>query len=224
MEKQEKKSKKEIWKEISLDFRSLCRELRLWWLPGRGNSESEKKIRKKKVGMFYYAKKNFFSEKRLWGKTMSGIVAYVDETGEHGLIVLLHPKKMQWSSDKLSVRLPRDSRGKERTRLILEAAAMQAKKAEAAEYCATYAFDGIKAGEAFLPSMEEWEKAIGPNISLLNEKWRSIKGKDLLEKGAYWSSSQFLFNLSFALIFGDDDWDLALKDNNDVYVCPVIAF
>ena len=88
MEKQEKKSKKEIWKEISRDFWALCHELRLWWFSRRESSELEKKIQKKKIGMFYYAQDKSFSEELIPNKTVSGVVYHVDKTGEHGLVVM----------------------------------------------------------------------------------------------------------------------------------------
>ena len=86
MKKQEKSSKKEIWKEIALDFWSLCQ----WCFSGGMNPAPKEKIQKKKIGMFYYAEDKSFSEELIPNKTVSGVVYHVDETGEHGLVVLLH--------------------------------------------------------------------------------------------------------------------------------------
>ena len=175
MEKQEKKSKKEIWKEISRDFWALCHELRLLWFSRRESSELEKKIQKKKIGMFYYAQDKSFSEELVPNKTVSGVVFHVDETGEHGLVVLLHQEELPWLSDYLSVGIPKGLNGKGNTRLILEFARNKGLKAKAAEYCANYAYDGVKAGEAFLPSIKEL-KYLYKNKELISEKLALIKG------------------------------------------------
>ena len=215
MEKQKKKSKKEIWKEISLDFWALCRELRLWWFPSKvetdqtdeserkllkkevdGTAKSEEKpfpkevkVQKKKVGMFYYAEDKSFSEELILNKTVSGVVYHVDEIGEHGLVVLLHQEVLRWLSDYLSVAIPDGLNGKENTRLILEFARNRGLKAEAAEYCVNYAYDGVKAGEAFFPSIDEL-KCLYKNKELINDKLAMIKGADLLDEWYYWSSSE----------------------------------
>ena len=215
MKKQKKKSKKEIWKEISLDFWALCRELRLWWFSKKvvfdqtdesereslkkevdGTAKSEEKpflketeVQKKKVGMFYYAEDKSFSEELIPNKTVSGVVYHVDETGEHGLVVLLHQEVLRWLSDYLSVAIPDGLNGKENTRLILEFARNRGLKAEAAEYCVNYAYDGVKAGEAFFPSIDEL-KCLYKNKELINDKLAMIKGADLLDEWYYWSSSE----------------------------------
>ena len=222
MEKQEKKSKKEIWKEISRDFWALCHELRLLWFSRRESSELEKKIQKKKVGMFYYAEDKSFSEELIPNKTVSGVVYHVDETGEHGLVVLLHQLELQWLDQCLIVGIPKGLNGKESTRLILEFARNRGLKAEAAEYCANYTYDGVKAGEAFLPSIDEL-KYLYENRELINEKLALIKGADLLLRGYYLSSSEYSNGYAWLLYFGDGDVNGYGKGNYG-YVRPVLAF
>ena len=222
MEKQEKKSKKEIWKEISRDFWALCHELRLLWFSRRESSELEKKIQKKKVGMFYYAEDRSFSEELIPNKTVSGVVFHVDETGEHGLVVLLHQEELPWLSDYLSVGIPKGLNGKGNTRLILEFARNKGLKAKAAEYCANYAYDGVKAGEAFLPSIKEL-KYLYKNKELISEKLALIKGADLLLRGYYLSSSEYSNGYAWLLYFGDGDVNGYGKGNYG-YVRPVLAF
>ena len=253
MEKQEKKSKKEIWKEISLDFWALCRELRLWWFPSKvevdqtdeseretlkkevdgtevdGTAKSEEKpfpkevkVQKKKVGMFYYAEDKSFSEELIPNKTVSGVVYHVDETGEHGLVVLLHQKELPWLSLCLCVGLSDELNGKENTCLILEFAEKLGLSADAAEYCVNYAYDGVNAGEAFLPSINEL-KYLYENRELINEKLALIKGADLLLRRYYLSSSEYSNGYAWLLYFGDGDVNGYGKGNYG-YVCPVVAF
>ena len=139
-------------------------------------------------GMYYYSD-GTISADVIQGKQISGVVGWVDESGRHGLVLGLREAKLPWSSDYLVVNLPKNADGKENTRLILEAAHQQNKKAEAAEWCAAYAFDGIHAGEAFLPGKAELVKifksfdAIQNALEKINQPW-------LEEDDWYWSSSE----------------------------------
>lgn len=218
MKKQEKSSKKEIWKEIALDFWSLCQ----WCFSGGMNPAPKEKIQKKKIGMFYYAEDKSFSEELIPNKTVSGVVYHVDETGEHGLVVLLHQAWLPWLSDYLYVGIPQKGYGKENTRLILEFAQRQGLKAEAAEYCANYAYDGVKVGEAFLPSIEEL-KCLYVNKRLVNQKLALICGADLFRDWYYWSSSEYSDYSVWSLSFRDGYVETRNKHYN-TYVRPVVAF
>ena len=224
MEKQEKKSKKEIWKEISRDFWALCRELRLLWFSGEMNPAPKDEIQKKKIGMFYYAQDKSFSEELIPNKTVSGVVYHVDKTGEHGLVVLLHQVQLPWSSDELYVFKTNKLNGKKNTRYILKTAKRLGQKAEAAEYCANYAYDSVNAGEAFLPSIDELEY-LYKNKRLVNEKLALIDGADLLDGWYYWSSSESSYYYAWVQHF-DDGYIYAngSKDNYNYYVRPVLAF
>ncbi len=81
-----------------------------------------------KVGMFYYNEDKTFSKRLVAGKQVSGVVVFVDESGQHGLIDLLRQKILPWSSDGLFVALPEELSGKENTRLIIEAANKKVKE------------------------------------------------------------------------------------------------
>ena len=172
--------------------------------------------------MFYYAEDKSFSEKLIPNKTVSGVVFHVDESGEHGLVVLLHQKVLRWLSGYLSVAIPDGLNGKENTRLILEFARNRGLKAEAAEYCANYAYNGVKAGEAFLPSIEEL-KYLYKNKRLVNEKLALIDGTELFKDRYYWSSSENSYTYAWRLCFGNGRVDY--DDKGCVaYVCPVVDF
>lgn len=177
-----------------------------------------------KVNMFYYAEDKTFSERLLPYKQVSGVVGDVDETGHHGLISLLHYKVLPWTSDELFVGLPDGLSGKENTRLILEKAASQQQKAEAAAYCATYAFDGVKAGDAFLASYSEMSR-ICRNYLSINKSLRQINDADIfIVCRAYWTSSEKqaekAMSASMPGIVSNDVIGKWAK----LYVCPVVAF
>ena len=139
-------------------------------------------------GMYYHSDGTISAEV-LSEKQISGVVGWVDRTGRHGLVLGLRETKLPWSSDHLNVRYPdRDTIGRENTRLILKAAQKYEKKAEAAEWCAAYAFDGLRAGEAFLPGRDEWLR-IFRNFGAVQEALGKIN-RPLLKDDWYWSSSQ----------------------------------
>ena len=78
--------------------------------------------------------------------------------------------------------------GKEATRKILEISRKKRQEAEAAQWCYDYAEDGVKQGEAFLPSLTELEKLFA-NKAAINASLNAL-GVALLE-GWYWSSTEY---------------------------------
>ena len=153
---------------------------------------SKKFVTPKKVepGMFYYADGLIFPE-LIKDNQVSAIVGCVDK--RCGLALGLRETELPWSSDWLYVDMSSGLSGKEATSLILKTAKERQKKAEAAEWCAEYAFDGIEAGTGFMPSKEELKHIFG-NLKKLRESFAllnsgGLSGNCLLEEGFYWSSS-----------------------------------
>ncbi len=154
---------------------------------------SKKFAAPKKVvpGMFYYADGLIFPE-LIKDNQVSAIVGCVDRN--HGLALGLREAVLPWSSDWLYVDIPTKLSGKEATSLILKAAKKVRKNAEAAEWCAEYTFDGIKAGTGFMPSKEELKhifgnrKTLRESFALLNSG--GLSGNCLQENAFYWSSSE----------------------------------
>ena len=154
---------------------------------------SKKFVTPKKVvpGMFYYADGLIFPE-LIKGNWVSAIVGCVDRN--HGLALGLRETELPWSSDWLYVDMSSGLSGKEATALILKTAKEKQENAEAAEWCAEYTFDGIKAGTGFLPSKEELKhifgnrKTLRESFALLNSGGLSVDS--LQEDAFYWSSSE----------------------------------
>ena len=154
---------------------------------------SKKFVTPKKVvpGMFYYADGLIFPE-LIKDNQVSAIVGCVDK--RRGFALGLRETVLPWSSDWLYVDIPTRLSGKEATALILKAAQKVRKNAEAAEWCAEYAFDGIKAGTGFMPSKEELKRIFGnrkklrESFALLNSG--GLSGNCLQEDAFYWSSSE----------------------------------
>ena len=154
---------------------------------------SKKFVTPKKIapGMFYYADGLIFPE-LIKDSQVSAIVGCVDRN--HGLALGLRETVLPWSSDWLYVDMSSGLSGKEATSLILKTAKEKHKNAEAAEWCAEYAFDGIKAGTGFLPNKEELKHIFGnrkklrESFALLNSG--GLSGNCLLDEAFYWSSSE----------------------------------
>ena len=140
-------------------------------------------------GMYYYSDRTISAEV-IPEKQISGVVGWVDESGRHGLVLGLQEAELPWSSVYLKPGTFKKS-GKENTRLILEAARRQNKKAAAAEWCAAYAFDGVRVGEAFLPSKDELVK-IFRNFGAIQKALEKISSCLLKEDYWYWSSEEFI--------------------------------
>ena len=154
---------------------------------------SKKFVTPKKVepGMFYYADSLIFPE-LIKDNQVSAIVGCVDRN--HGLALGLRETVLPWSSDWLYVDMSSGLSGKEATSLILKTAKEKQENAEAAEWCAEYAFDGIKAGTGFMPSKEELKhifgnrKTLRESFALLNSG--GLSGNCLQEDAFYWCSSE----------------------------------
>ena len=149
---------------------------------------SKKFVTPKKVvpGMFYYADGLIFPE-LIKDNQISAVVGCVDK--RCGLAIGLRETVLPWSSDWLYVDIPTKLSGKEATALILKAAQKVRKNAEAAEWCAEYAFDGIEAGTGFMPSKEELKRVFANRIKL-REALVQLDADGVQEACMYLSSSE----------------------------------
>ena len=172
-------------------------------------------------GMYYYSDRTISAEV-IPEKQISGVVGWVDESGRHGLVLGLQEAELPWSSVYLKPGTFKKS-GKENTRLILEAARRQNKKAAAAEWCAAYAFDGVRVGEAFLPSKDELVK-IFRNLDSVQEALEEIKQPQLEEYDWYRSSSEYYTSGNAWVVRPSDGYMDDYGKDNDYRVRCVLAF
>lgn len=136
-------------------------------------------------GMYIYADGLIYPE-IIEGRQVMAIVGSVD--GSDVLAVCLQEACLPWSSDWLEAKATQKmTGGKEATRKILEISRKKRQEAEAAQWCYDYAEDGVKQGEAFLPSLTELEKLFA-NKAAINASLNAL-GVALLE-GWYWSSTE----------------------------------
>ena len=152
---------------------------------------SKKFVTPKKIepGMFYYADGLIFPE-LIKDNQVSAIVGCVEKN--HGLALGLREAMLPWSSDWLYIKVLlglSELSGKEATSLILKTAKEKHKNAEAAEWCAEYAFDGIEAGTGFMPSKEELKRVFANRIKLC-EALVQLDADGVQEACLYLSSSE----------------------------------
>jgi len=185
---------------------------------------SKKFVTPKKVepGMFYYADGLIFPE-LIKDNQVSAIVGCVDK--RCGLALGLRETELPWSSDWLYVDMSCRLSGEEATALILKTAKEKHKKAEAAEWCTKYAFDGIKAGTGFLPGKDELKRIFG-NRKKLRESFAlltsgGLSGNCLQEDAFYWSSSEGGSSYAWYVRPSDGNVLSNLKDASDRVRCVV---
>ena len=180
---------------------------------------SKKFVTPKKVepGMFYYADSLIFPE-LIKDNQVSAVVGCVDK--RRGLAIGLRETVLPWSSDWLYVDMSSGLSGKEATSLILKTAKEKHENAEAAEWCAEYAFDGIEAGTGFMPSKEELKRIFGnqkklrQSFALLNSG--GLSGNCLQEDAFYWSSSEYDYYSGYgAWVVRPSDGGMYSNDKSD---------
>ena len=171
-------------------------------------------------GMYYYSD-GTTSADILSDKQISGVIGWVDDGGQHGLVLGLQETKLSWSSYLLATNLF-DGDGKENTRLIMEIVQKNSKTAEAAEWCAAYAFDGVKSGEAFLPSCDELVK-IFRNFDAVQNALKRINKPLLEENKRYWSSSEHSYsNYAWSVRPSEGVMNTCFKKCNDLVRCILV--
>lgn len=169
-------------------------------------------------GMYIYADGLIYPE-IIEGRQVMAIVGSVD--GSDVLAVCLQEVCLPWSSDWLEAKATQKmTGGKEATRKILEISRKKRQEAEAAQWCYDYAEDGVKQGEAFLPSLTELEKLFA-NKAAINASLNAL-GVALLE-GWYWSSTEYDNYNAWILRMSDGTRDWYGKDYHSYYVRAVLA-
>lgn len=168
-------------------------------------------------GMYIYADGLIYPE-IIEGRQVMAIVGSVD--GSDVLAVCLQEACLPWSSDWLEAKATQKmTGGKEATRKILEISRKKRQEAEAAQWCCDYAEDGVKQGEAFLPSLTELEKLFA-NKAAINASLNAL-GVALLE--GWWSSTEFSNFSAWRLDMSDGFRYAYFKNLNSHYVRPVLA-
>ena len=157
------------------------------------------------------------------GKTAIGVV-FVVFSSTSRLAVALDEKELEWGgSGKEIGSAAQGTSGKSNTAAILAYGKANNISYPAAEYCNTYSTAGTKAGDWFLPSLEEL-KILSNNFSEINNSLK-VLGKAMREAtdGYYWSSSESTYSTARRLVPSSGGTDYTSKDTR-FRVRPVLAF
>ena len=117
------------------------------------------------------------------------------------LAVALDEKSLEWGGYNKEIgSAARGTSGKSNTAAILAYGKANNISYPAAEYCNKYSTSGTKAGDWFLPSLEEL-KLLSNNFSEINNSLKVLgKVMDDTESGYYWSSSEGTNNYARRLV------------------------
>ena len=171
-------------------------------------------------GDFLFADKSC-SVVLLSGRNPIGIVF----SSENRLAVALNERKLAWGGYGKEIgSAAQGTSGKSNTAAILAYGKANNISYPAAEYCNSYSTSGTKAGDWFLPSIEEL-KLLSNNFSGINSALK-ILGKPTIteaEDGYYWSSSEG--SSGYARILVPSSGVTRSYGKNSTYnVRPVLAF
>ena len=140
------------------------------------------------------------------------------------LAVALDEKSLEWGGYNKEIgSAARGTSGKSNTAAILAYGKANNISYPAAEYCNTYSTAGTKAGDWFLPSLEEL-KLLSNNFSEINNSLKVLgKVMDDTESGYYWSSSENSNGSARRLVPSSGGTNVYSK-NKTYNVRPVLAF
>ena len=178
-------------------------------------------------GMFVYTD-GLISQKLIEGRQIKAVVGYVD--GSDVLAVCLRENGLSWSRVWLEVKATQTmTDGRDATHEIVEISRKKCQEAQAAKWCNNYAQDGVKQGEAFLPSIGELKKLFA-NITAINASLKELR--KVSEAGAvcfnfcdndwYWSSTEYGDCYAWLLRM-TDGYSCGSSKRFANYVRPVIA-
>ncbi len=152
------------------------------------------------------------------------VIGVVFDAGNR-LAVALDEKRLGWGGYNEEIgSAARGTSGKSNTAAILAYGKANNISYPAAEYCNTYSTAGTKAGDWFLPSLEEL-KLLSNNFFGINRAL-TVLGKPTLpeaEDGYYWSSSEYLKDVARRLVPSSGATDYYAKIIS-YRVRPVLAF
>lgn len=172
-------------------------------------------------GMFVYVD-GLISSEIIEGRQIKAIVGSVD--GSDVLAVCLQEACLPWSSDWLEAKETQTmTDGRDATHEILELSRKKRQNAQAAQWCYNYAQNGVKQGEAFLPSLTELKKLFvnKAKINVSLEMLRKVLGVDLFNDW-YWSSTEYGKCYAWLLRM-TDGYSCGSSKRFANYVRPVIA-
>ena len=145
-----------------------------------------------KVGWYAFAGGKFSPDPDSY-PNCQGVVGWVNPDksapkGQRGLIVTRDQREKQWSRKDCKTYVRDQHDGKANTEKLIAYGKAHGISFPAAEWCNTYCWNGVKAGEGFLPALTQLERIIA-NRGIVNPALQKIGG--IILDGWIWSSSEY---------------------------------
>ena len=178
-----------------------------------------------KVGWYAFAGGKFSPDPDSY-PNCQGVVGWVNPDksapkGQRGLIVTRDQREKQWSRKDCKTYVRDQHDGKANTEMLIAYGKAHGISFPAAEWCNTYCWNGVKAGEGFLPALTQLERIIA-NRGIVNPALERIDGVKL--GGWIWSSSEYSPSHAWDVLADNGAVDYSCKYHLYHYVRCVLAF
>ena len=155
-----------------------------------------------------------------------GVVGWVNPDksapkGQRGLIVTRDQREKQWSRKDCKTYVRDQHDGKANTEKLIAYGKAHGISFPAAEWCNTYCWNGVKAGEGFLPALTQLERIIA-NRGIVNPALQKIGG--IILDGWIWSSCEYDGSGARDVLADNGAVDYSCKYHLYHYVRCVLAF
>lgn len=156
------------------------------------------------------------------GIKATGIVAWKNPDlaapiAQRGLVLGLNRKRVAWSDTRELTGIKDLDDGWGNTQRLIKIGKEKDWTFHAAEWCANYAKDGVKPGEAFLPAKEQWEK-IALNTEVIAKSLEEL-GSNIKLRGYLTTSSEESINYVWYVDINDQDTVAFFKTSVNYVMC-----
>ena len=188
-------------------------------------ADLEEDVSDVKVGWYAFAGGKFSPVSDTY-PNCQGVVGWVNPDknapqGQRGLIVTPDEVQKAWSDKDCETNIKDEYDGKENTEMLIAYGKAHGISFPAAEWCNTYCWNGVKAGEGFLPAEEQLKRIIA-NRGIVNPALERIDGVKL--GGWIWSSSEYSPSHAWDVLADNGAVDYSCKYHLYHYVRCVLAF
>ena len=188
-------------------------------------ADLEEDVSDVKVGWYAFAGGKFSPDPDSY-PNCQGVVGWVNPDksapkGQRGLIVTRDQREKQWSRKDCKTYVRDQHDGKANTEKLIAYGKAHGISFPAAEWCNTYCWNGVKAGEGFLPALTQLERIIA-NRGIVNPALQKIGG--IILDGWYWSSCEYDGSGARDVLADNGAVDYSCKYHLYHYVRCVLAF
>ena len=188
-------------------------------------ADLEEDVSDVKVGWYAFAGGKFSPDPDSY-PNCQGVVGWVNPDksapkGQRGLIVTRDQREKQWSRKDCKTYVRDQHDGKANTEKLIAYGKAHGISFPAAEWCNTYCWNGVKAGEGFLPALTQLERIIA-NRGIVNPALQKIGG--IILDGWIWSSCEYDGSGARDVLADNGAVDYSCKYHLYHYVRCVLAF